>query len=226
MCGIVGQIAFDSQVDHHRMSKALDSLQHRGPDAEGSWSNPAGNVWLGHRRLSILDLSNAGAQPMMREDGGLVIVFNGEIYNFKEIREELIGKGYAFKSSSDTEVLLHAWHCWGENSLEKINGMFAFAMYDTKSGALTLVRDRIGEKPLYYFIDAGGIIFASELKAICEAYPGQLEVDPAAVNCLLGMGYVPGTMSMVKGISKLTPGHYVVLERGCSGKALLEIPFL
>jgi asparagine synthase (glutamine-hydrolysing) len=216
MCGIVGQIAFDSQVDHQRMSSALDSLQHRGPDAEGSWSNPAGNVWLGHRRLSILDLSNAGAQPMLREDGGLVTVFNGEIYNFKEIREELLGKGYFFKSSSDTEVLLHAWHCWGQNSLEKINGMFAFAMYDTQSGSLTLVRDRIGEKPLYYFIHSGGIIFASELKAICEAYPGQLEVDPAAVNCLLGMGYVPGTMSMVKGISKLTPGHYVVLESGNS----------
>ena len=210
MCGIVGQITSKKQLDQFLMMNALNSLHHRGPDTGAHWCNAEGNVWLGHRRLSILDLSDAGTQPMQSDDGKLVVVFNGEIYNFKTVQAELIQKGYHFKSSSDTEVLLNAWHCWGESCLDKLNGMFAFAIYNSESGELIMARDRIGEKPLYYFLNEGGIIFASEVKAILAASTNHFEINSDAVNCLLGMGYVPGTMSMVKGINKLLPGQYAI----------------
>lgn len=115
MCGIVGQITQNKQIDQSLMIKALNSLHHRGPDKGSHWFNPTENVWLGHRRLSIQDLSDAGSQPMQSEDGKLILVFNGEIYNFKNVKRELIQKGYLFKSASDTEVLLNAWHCWGKH---------------------------------------------------------------------------------------------------------------
>ena len=130
MCGIVGQITFNKQLDQSLMMQALNCLYHRGPDTGSYWCNTDCNVWLGHRRLSILDLSDAGTQPMQSEDGKLILVFNGEIYNFNSVKNELIQKGYLFKSASDTEVLLNAWHCWGEACLDKINGMFAFGIYD------------------------------------------------------------------------------------------------
>ena len=214
MCGIVGQITRNKQIDHSLMNKALNSLYHRGPDAGAHWCNPAGNVWLGHRRLSILDLSDAGTQPMQSEDGRLVVVFNGEIYNFKTVKQELIQKGYHFRSSSDTEVLLNAWHCWGEACLDKLNGMFAFGIYNNESAELVIARDRVGEKPLYYYLSDDGIIFASEIKAIFKAYSGTFEINPPSVDCLLGMGYVPGNMSMIKGIQKILPGHYAIWKPG------------
>ncbi|MFM1963802.1 MAG: asparagine synthase [Bacteroidota bacterium] len=214
MCGIVGQIKFEKQIDKSLMMEALNSLHHRGPDAGAHWCNTSGNVWLGHRRLSILDLSDAGTQPMQSEDGKLVVVFNGEIYNFKTVQHELIQKGYHFKSSSDTEVLLNAWHCWGEASLDKLNGMFAFGIYNNATGELVIARDRIGEKPLYFYLYDGNIIFASEVKAIFHAYSGTFEINPASVDCLLGMGYVPGRMSMVKGIQKILPGHFARWKPG------------
>ncbi len=223
MCGILGQVSWSSVVDTCVMQDALDTILHRGPDAEGVWLNPSANVWLGHRRLSILDLSTAGAQPMQSIDGKYVLVFNGEIYNFLEVKSELLQHGYTFNSSSDTEVLLHAWHCWQEKSLDKLNGMFAFALYNRETKELVIARDRLGEKPLYYLLNDEGIIFASEIKAILKAFPGQLNVNPSAVDCLLGIGYVPGTMSMVMGINKLSPGHYAIVNHG--DKTLKEKPY-
>ena len=119
MCGILGKISLNEKIDPSSMKRALDLMVHRGPDADGVWMNPSENIWLGHRRLSILDLSELGAQPMVSFDGKLVIVFNGEIYNFKSIKDELTKKGYEFRSVSDTEVMLNAWHCWKEETLQK-----------------------------------------------------------------------------------------------------------
>ena len=150
MCGILGKISLTEKIDASLMKRALDLMIHRGPDADGVWMNSSENIWFGHRRLSILDLSELGTQPMVSFDGKLVIVFNGEIYNFKSIKNDLRKKGYIFRSESDTEVLLNAWHCWKEETLQKIDGMFAFSILDTVNNSLVLARDRMGEKPLFY----------------------------------------------------------------------------
>ena len=160
MCGIYGEVSKKVASQLENLEAGLNTLSHRGPDASGSWLSPDGMVWLGHRRLSIIDLSNASVQPMHSFDSRFSISFNGEIYNFQQVKDQLLAKGYKFNSTGDTEVLLNAWHCWGVDCLKRIDGMFAFAIYDANAQKLFLARDRAGEKPLYYKVWNGGISFA------------------------------------------------------------------
>ena len=167
MCGIVGQVNFDnSPVSPVVLKKMTDIIEHRGPDGEGHWIE--GGVGLGHRRLSIIDLSPAGHQPMISSDNRFALTYNGEIYNFRELRAELEAKGYWFRSQSDSEVVLHSLAEWGSDALLKFNGMFALAFWDRKEKKLLLARDRYGIKPLYYYQDHKKLVFGSEQKAILQ----------------------------------------------------------
>jgi asparagine synthase (glutamine-hydrolysing) len=214
MCGILGKISLTEKIDTSSMKIALDLMIHRGPDAAGIWTSPSENIWFGHRRLSILDLSDLGSQPMVSFDGKLVIVFNGEIYNFTSIKNDLRNKGYEFRSESDTEVLLNAWHCWKEETLQKIDGMFAFAILDTADNSLVLARDRIGEKPLYYQQTKNGLVFASELKSILSINGPDRRMNQLALDCLLGLGYVPGDHCIIEGVKKLPQASYLTYNIG------------
>lgn len=188
-------------------------MAHRGPDASGTFLSPDGRVGLSHRRLSILDLSPAGAQPMFSADGSLVLSFNGEVYNFREIRAELEGKGHAFRGGSDTEVMLAAFREWGvEAAVRRFIGMFAFSLWDAGSGKLHLVRDRLGIKPLFLARLPGTLLFASELKALL-AYPDfPREVDPSALQYFLEFQYVPGPHAIYRNVEKVLPGHIVEID--------------
>jgi asparagine synthase (glutamine-hydrolysing) len=214
MCGILGRISLAEKIDAASMKSALDLMIHRGPDAAGEWISVDEDIWMGHRRLSIIDLSALGAQPMVSFDNSLVIVFNGEIYNYKIIKDELISKGYQFKSESDTEVLLNAWHFWGVDTLDKIDGMFAFSILDIVNKRLILARDRIGEKPLYYNHTNQGFIFASELKSILHVKGTTRKLNHISLDCLLGFGYVPGDLCIIEGVKKLPPASYLTWKIG------------
>ncbi|MDQ3844082.1 MAG: asparagine synthetase B, partial [Bacteroidota bacterium] len=169
MCGIAGQISFNKPVQVQHLKQMTDALAHRGPDGEGHWINESGSVGLGHRRLSIIDLSACGAQPM-HIGNRYVIVFNGEIYNYIELREDLLKKGYCFQSATDTEVLVWMYDAYQEKCLQYFDGMFAFALYDRQENKLFGARDRFGEKPFFYNQDAeGNFYFASEIKALWSA---------------------------------------------------------
>jgi asparagine synthase (glutamine-hydrolysing) len=188
-----------------------DALAHRGPDAEGFWSEPGAG--LVHRRLSIIDLAG-GDQPIANEDGSLQVVFNGEIYNFHELRAGLEAKGHRFRTQSDTEVLVHLYEEDGERLVERLRGMFAFALWDRARRRLLLARDRLGIKPLYVYRDADKLLFASEPKALL-AHPGvTAEVDPAALEDYLAFGMVPGRRSIFRGVEKLPPAHVLVVTPG------------
>lgn len=174
MCGVAGILARESEVEglQHVVRKMTERMAHRGPDDSGTWSSSTGRVCLGHRRLSILDLSETGRQPMKSASGRFVTTFNGELYNFPELRNELASHGHSFRGTSDTEVLLAAFDQWGvPDSLERFVGMFALGVWDARERELILVRDRMGEKPLYYGWVGGDLVFASELKAFRE-HPG------------------------------------------------------
>lgn len=195
-----------------RVGRQGELLSHRGPNSAGSWIAADGKVGLAHRRLSILDLTAAGDQPMRSRDGRCTIVFNGEIYNFREIRSELEGEGHAFQTGTDTEVLLAAYAVWGEACLTRLNGMFAFAIHDAGDAhapaTLFLARDRAGKKPLYYALSGREFEFASELKAISRR--GRLSLD--ALNFYLALGYVPHEHCIVDGVKKLPPAHAARLD--------------
>lgn len=190
-------------------------MDHRGPDDAGEWWAPDGRVGFGHRRLAVLDLSPAGHQPMAA-DGDLCITYNGEIYNFLELREELMSRGHAFKSNCDTEVILSAYREWGVGCLERFNGMFAFGLYDARSRRLLLARDRAGEKPLFYSQADGTIIFASELKGLLADGSLDRRVDVEALDCFLAEGFVPGDRCILQGVRKLPAAHALLfdVERG------------
>lgn len=189
-----------------------DVQVHRGPDGSGVWTAPG--VGLGHRRLSIIDLAG-GAQPMLSEDEALAITFNGEIYNYRELREELESLGHVFRSDSDTEVILAGWRAWGAGCLARFHGMFAFALYDRRADCLFLARDRLGVKPLHLAeLSDGALVFASELKGLL-AHPLFRRVpDPRAVDDFLAFGYVPDDASIMAGVRKLPAGHYLLVKRG------------
>lgn len=212
MCGIYGLIQRDGGVDTTRLERQRDLLTHRGPNDAGSWLSPDGRVGLAHRRLSILDLTAAGHQPMTSRDGRFTIVFNGEIYNYREIRAKLEKAGRVFYTGSDTEVLLDAYRVWGEACLARLNGMFAFAIHDSGNASapptLFLARDRAGKKPLYYVFGGRRLEFASELKAI--SHRGELSLD--ALNFYLALGYVPHDQCIVEGVKKLPPAHAARLD--------------
>ncbi len=218
MCGIAGFIRSCSpESDKATLKRMGETILHRGPDASGEYIDEW--VALGHRRLSIIDLSPLGNQPMISTDGRFVIVFNGEIYNFQELREGLIKRGCSFKSRTDTEVILALYQLEGRSFLHRLNGMFAFAIWDRNSKVLFMARDRIGKKPLYYYLGGGDrIAFASEIKAILQIPGIRREVEPTAVVDYLKYLYIPAPKSIFKGIYKLLPGHYMEVEIGSEPK--------
>lgn len=208
MCGLVGfagttEFAFE----RHLLARARDSLAHRGPDSAGEWFSTDGQVGLLHRRLSIVDVSPRGQQPMHLPQRGLSIVFNGEIYNFTELRYELQGLGHSFSTQSDTEVILVAYAQWGIDCLTRLNGMFSFALFDARMQQLFLARDRVGEKPLFYRLDNDAIYFSSELKALLALPKLPRQIESEALDCYLAMGFVPGDRCMLKGYRKLPAAH-------------------
>lgn len=208
MCGLVGIVSISPLENRAWLTAGRDAIIHRGPDDAGVWWADDGRVGLAHRRLSILDLSPAGHQPMRDEPRGLTIVFNGEIYNFRELRAELEEqRGYDFRSSSDTEVLLAAYAVWGTDCLSRLNGMFAFALHDARRQTVFLARDRVGEKPLFYQLAQGTLHFASELKALMADSDLPRCIDTASLDCYLAMGYVPGERCILQGYNKLPPAH-------------------
>ena len=214
MCGIAGiyHLQTAKPVDEARVRAMADAMAHRGPDDDGVWTAPG--VGLGHRRLSIIDLAG-GRQPMASADGQAVLIFNGEIYNFRELRTELEALGHAFHSQSDTEVVLVAWQRWGPDCLARLDGMFAFAIHDSRRGCLFLARDRLGVKPLHYAeLSDGSLIFGSELKALLVHPLLRRTADFSAIDDYLGLGYVPDAASIVAGVNKLPAGHYLMLRRG------------
>ncbi|WP_114951101.1 XrtA/PEP-CTERM system amidotransferase [Sphingosinicella terrae] len=215
MCGIAGIFHPDvpKPVDPARVRAMADRLAHRGPDGSGVWTAPG--VGLGHRRLSIIDLSEAAAQPMVAADRRLALTYNGEIYNFREVRAELEARGHGFVTESDTEVILAAWRQWGPACLDRFNGMFAFALYDAEADALFLARDRMGVKPLHYGeLPDGALVFASELKGLLAHPAMRRRLSPHAVEDYLGLGYVPDDACLVEGVRKLPAGHFLLVRRG------------
>jgi len=222
MCGLSGFVLGRPQADVDELRRRVDvmsaTLRQRGPDDSGTWADPAAGVGLGHRRLAILDLSAEGHQPMISANGRYVLVYNGEIYNFAELRVELDKQGYRWRGHSDTEVLLEAVACWGvEKAVRRFVGMFAFALWDIRDRVLWLVRDRLGIKPLYYGWAGQNLLFASELKAI-RAFPGfPCEIDHEAVKLFMSHSCIPAPYSIYQGVFKLLPGHLLRLPLASGG---------
>ena len=214
MCGICGKLSLTGRpdlIDRDVLRRMMDAMRHRGPDDEGMYIS--GSVGLGHRRLSIIDLST-GKQPIGNEDGTIWIVFNGEIYNFQELRSFLIKRGHRFRTSTDTEVIVHLYEEFGEECISRLRGMFTFAIWDERTKTLLLARDRVGIKPLYYHVDSEALTFASEVKSILEDPSVACEVDSNALVTFLTYFYTPGEKTLFKNISKLSPGHYLVVKDG------------
>ncbi len=216
MCGIVG--VFDTRsrrdVPEPLLTRMNEAQHHRGPDEGGLHREPG--VGLGHRRLSIIDLSS-GQQPLYNEDGSVVVVFNGEIYNFQELAQELASQGHRFRTHSDTEVIVHGWEQWEEDCVARFHGMFAFALWDRNQETLFLARDRMGKKPLYYaLLPDGHLIFGSELKALLQHHELPREVDPLAVEDYFAYGYVPDPRTILRHAFKLPPAHTLTVRRGGS----------
>ncbi|MDO9022688.1 MAG: asparagine synthase (glutamine-hydrolyzing) [Deltaproteobacteria bacterium] len=218
MCGIAGFMADDARAGVHpdddaAVKRMLDAIAHRGPDAEGIWRAPG--VVLGHRRLSIIDLSADGNQPIASEDGAVTAVVNGEIYDFEPIREALVAKGHTLRSRSDSEVVLHLWEDRAEGFVQAIHGMFALALWDARRRVLVLARDRAGKKPLFYRRTRRGLAFASELHALVRAFPDERPaVDLAAVDEYLSLQYVPAPRTVYAGVYKLPPATLAVIAPG------------
>ncbi len=213
MCGICG-VFFDDpkkKIEESVLVSMRDAMALRGPDDSGLYLKPG--IGLGHRRLSIIDLAD-GHQPMTNEDETLWLVYNGEIYNFQELRPALEAKGHTFKTHSDSEVILHAYEEYGPECVHHFNGMFAFAIYDKKDHSLFLARDRLGVKPLYYFYQKGMFAFASSLKALLKHSDIPLHLDKTALNEYLLFEYVPAPLSMIQNLFKLLPGHWAKVSRG------------
>jgi asparagine synthase (glutamine-hydrolysing) len=208
MCGICGFNWNDQEL----ISVMNDSLVHRGPDQQGTFCHES--ISVGMRRLAIIDLSDHGNQPMFNEDNTVCLVFNGEIYNFQELRPELIARGHTFRGNSDSEVILHAYEEYGKDCVHRLRGMFAFAIYDLNKKSLFIARDRIGIKPLYYYRKNGKFLFASEIKAILKDRTVAREVNDQAVYDYLGFEFVPAPQTMFRHINKLPSGHYLSLEDG------------
>ncbi|MEW6679587.1 MAG: asparagine synthase (glutamine-hydrolyzing), partial [bacterium] len=211
MSGICGRLNLDgSPIDKSLLERMTDVLSHRGPDDSGIYINQ--EIGLGHRRLSIIDLS-LGHQPMSNETEKIWIVCNGEIYNFQELKENLIKNGHSFKTHSDTEVILHLYEDYGISCLKQLRGMFSFAIWDIEKKRLFLVRDRLGSKPLVYTRDKEKFLFASEIKSILEDKDIPREIDPIAIHHYLSYGYIPSPLTIFKGIKKLSPGSFLILEK-------------
>lgn len=212
MCGITG-IAYNNgqQIERDILDNMTGTMMHRGPDDEGMHiiRNSNVQIGLGHRRLSIIDLTDSGHQPMTNEDDTIWITYNGEIYNFKELKSDLVRQGHIFRSDSDTEVIVHGYEEYGESVFNKLNGMFAFGLWDNRKNSLYLVRDRYGQKPLYYWHSSKSIAFASELKSLIK-HPGvSKEIDIYSLSRYLSYEYVPAPHSIFEDVNKLLPGHFL-----------------
>jgi asparagine synthase (glutamine-hydrolysing) len=213
VCGICGKLNFDNRqsVSGGLLKAMADAIQHRGPDDEGYYRS--GPVGLGFRRLSIIDL-NTGHQPICNEDETVWIVFNGEIYNYQELRQDLLSRGHVFKSQTDTEVIVHLYEEFGEECLQKLRGMFAFAIWDDKRKQLLLARDRVGIKPLYYYLSERSLVFGSEIKALLADPEVKPDVVPEMIDRFLTFLYVPGEDTLLRNIQKLAPGSYLLARSG------------
>jgi len=213
MCGIWGIYNFGGKpVNREVLSQMGEVLKHRGPDDDGLYVGPSRNIGMGNRRLSIIDVTARGKQPISNEDGSVWITYNGEIYNYPALRAGLIQMGHRFRSETDTEVLVHLYEEEGIRCIEKLNGMFAFALWDEQNRRMFLVRDRLGIKPLFYFLDKEKLIFASEIKAIlCHPGVGR-RVNLRALHDFLSLNYMPAPLTMFEGINQLLPGHYLYVQ--------------
>ena len=213
MCGICGKLSFDREpIDRNLIQRMSSVLAHRGPDAEGIWMD--GTIGLGHRRLSVIDLSPSGHQPMSNEDGTIWIVYNGEIYNFIALKDALITKGHVFRSTCDTEVIIHLYEEHGPTCLQYLRGMFAFAIWDGRERQLFLARDRAGKKPLYYLSGTDAFMFASEIKAILQDESVAKKPDHVAIHHYLTYQDVPSPWTAFEGIRKVPPAHYMIVKDG------------
>jgi len=214
MCGICGKIYFDQTrtVDLQELQRMAATLSHRGPDGDGVWA--AQHVGLAHRRLAIIDLRAVAGQPMCNEDGTIWITFNGEIYNFQELRQALEGKGHIFRTQSDTEVIVHAYEEYGRACVERLRGMFAFAIWDARQRLLFLARDRVGKKPLFYYLGRDCFLFASEIKALLADHTVPAKPDPVALDHFLALQYIPAPLTAFRGVRKLPPAHWLEVRDG------------
>src|SRR5262245_3410837 len=212
MCGICGIVNFNATepVDRRLVERMTHVQSHRGPDDDGYFIQD--NVGLGHRRLSIIDLSG-GKQPIFNEDGSVVVVFNGEIYNYGDLTPDLISLGHQFNTKSDTETIVHAYEQYGDECMRLFRGMFAFAVWDRRHRRLLLARDRMGIKPVYYHAGQDFFVFASEIKSLLQDPRVPREVDHQAADLYLALRYVPGPRTMFKNIFKLPPGHFIVVDQ-------------
>ncbi len=217
MCGIAGILDIKRPPEKGSLQSMINVMSHRGPDGEGVYIN--GPVALGHRRLSIIDL-DTGAQPMSNEDGSIWITYNGEIYNFKNLRQDLQNKGHRFKTKSDTETIIHAYEEYGYDCVKKLRGMFSFGIWDAKKTCLFLARDRLGKKPLYYYYDDHRFVFASEIKAIISDRNIKRDIDLSAVSDYFTYQYIPFPKTIFQHIYKLPPGHYMNVRPAGSSSVL------
>ena len=213
MCGITGYWVRRGDATRwlDDLGSSVESLRQRGPDDSGVWVRPGARVALGHTRLSILDLSSAGHQPMRTPDGALTMVFNGEVYNFAQVRAELEGLGHTFRSRTDSEVVLTAIAQWGIKAVDRFVGMFAIAIWNERERRLLLIRDRMGVKPLYYAWNGTELWFGSELKALRAFNAWKAEIDHDAMGEYLQYGYVSAPRSIYRDVKKLSPGHWLEL---------------
>jgi asparagine synthase (glutamine-hydrolysing) len=213
MCGICGQYNFETAAPVHRrnIETMTKTLIHRGPDDEGYYVN--GPLGFGFRRLSIIDLGG-GHQPMSDQEESVWVVFNGEIYNFPELKRELEGHGHVFRTKSDTEVIIHGYKQWGDEVLNRLNGMFGLAIWDVKQRRLLLARDPFGIKLIYYRIEGGSLYFGSEMRAVRATMPERADIDPTSVNLFLRYRYTPSPYTILKGVRKLAPGTKLVIQNG------------
>jgi asparagine synthase (glutamine-hydrolysing) len=214
MCGITGIVDLKGArpIDRNVLTRMNDSQHHRGPDGDGLHVEPG--VGLGHKRLAIIDVAT-GQQPLYNEDGSVVVVYNGEIYNYQQLMPELVALGHVFRTKSDTEVIVHAWEAWGERCVERFRGMFAFALWDRNKQTLFLARDRLGVKPLHYaLLPDGTLLFGSELKSLLAHGGLERAIDPAAIEEYFALGYVAEPRTVFAGARKLPPAHTLTLRRG------------
>ena len=219
MCGICGIIDLTGKpAEREVVAGMCDALKHRGPDDEGIYSSTGSTACLGHRRLSIIDLSSSARQPMSNEDGSVWLVFNGEIYNFHELRPGLEKRGHKFRSHSDTETIIHLYEEYGEECVSHLRGMFAFAIWDDRKKVLFAARDRAGKKPFLYYYESGRFVFSSELASLLRSGMVPKEIDPGAINYYMSLGYIPAPDTVFRKVRKLPPAHFLMM-----GKSGVEI---
>jgi len=219
MCGIGGFLTDGAAPPAEfaaRLWRMAAMLRHRGPDNEGVWSEDG--IGLAHARLSIIDLSPAGHQPLASDDGNVRLALNGEIYNFVEIRRQLEALGYGFRGHSDTEIVANGWHAWGARIFDRLRGMFALALWDRRTQHLVLARDRLGEKPLYWARTASGLVFGSEIKALFAWPDLPRTADLAAIDAYLALQYVPAPQTAFAAVRKLPAAHYLEVARLPDGR--------